>query len=58
MIPQFRHHVLGERTDNHVDREGSNKSCELLFPVSEIQFAFCLKYGMDSLALKSTKQKI
>lgn len=45
LIPQYRHHVLGQDRITEVALEGQQQVLRATFPVSEIQSAFCSKYG-------------
>jgi hypothetical protein len=52
LIPQFRHHVLSEPTDNHGDREGQQQVLRVTFAGIRDSVRVLLQVRMDSLARK------
>jgi hypothetical protein len=58
LIPQFRHHVLSERTDNPGDREGQQQVLRVSFSGIRDSVRVLLEIRMDRLALKFMRQKI
>jgi hypothetical protein len=52
VIPQFRHHALEERTDNHVEREGQQQVLRPTFDGIRDSVRVLLEVRMDALARK------
>jgi hypothetical protein len=50
IIPQFRHHVLTECTDNYIDREGQQQVLRATFPGIRNAVRGMIKVRMDALA--------
>jgi hypothetical protein len=50
LIPQFRHHVLKERSDNHVDREGQQQVLRATFRGIRNSVKELVGRKMDALA--------
>jgi hypothetical protein len=52
LIPQFRHHALKDRTDNHVDHEGQQQVLRATFPGTRDSVKELIGKQMDALARK------
>jgi hypothetical protein len=52
LIPQFRHHALEERTDNHVEREGQQQVLRPSFDGIRDSVKELIGKQMDALARK------
>jgi hypothetical protein len=52
LIPQFRHHALKNRTDNHVDLEGQQQVLRATFPGIRSSVRELLGKRMDALSVK------
>ena len=57
LIPQFRHHVVGEHTDSPGDREGSQQVLRVTFAGIRDSVRVLLQVRMDSLARKFHETK-
>jgi hypothetical protein len=57
LIPQFRHHALGEATDSPGDREGQQQVLRVTFPGIRDSVRVLLEVRMDRLALKFYETK-
>jgi hypothetical protein len=57
VIPQFRHHVLTERTDNPAEGEGQQQVLRATFPGIRDSVRVLLEVRMDRLALKFHETK-
>jgi hypothetical protein len=52
LVPQFRHHALKERTNNHVEREGQQQVLRATFPGIRHSVKELIGKQMDTLARK------
>jgi hypothetical protein len=57
LIPQFRHHVLSERTDNPGHREDQQQVLRITFPGIRESVRILLEVRMDKLALEFHETK-